>query len=123
MAVTPHEVVFDEGRWDGRTVAEWVPDVVSAIAERLDPLRIVLFGSVARGEAGPHSDIDLLVVLPRVEHRIESAIAIRRAIADLPPPIDLVPTDPDEVERRRGHMWSLVGAALDEGKVVYERAA
>ena len=37
--------------------------VAQLIAERFDPEQIILFGSHARGNAGSHSDIDLLVVL------------------------------------------------------------
>jgi predicted nucleotidyltransferase len=117
------QVVYENGRWDGKTPAEWVPEVVDAIVRAFDPLEIVLFGSIARGEAGPDSDIDLLVVLPRVEHRIEAAMAIRDAIAELPPPIDIVPTDPGEIELRRAVRSSVIHTALSEGRVVYERAA
>jgi predicted nucleotidyltransferase len=115
--------VYENGRWDGKTPAEWVPEVVDAIVRALDPIEVVLFGSIARGDAGPDSDIDLLVVLPRVEHRIKAAMAIRDAIAELPPPIDVVPTDPGEIERRRGVPSSVIHRALEEGRVVYERAA
>ncbi len=117
------QVVYENGRWDGKTPAEWVPEVVDAIVRAFDPIEVVLFGSIARGDAGPDSDIDLLVVLPRVEHRIEAAMAIRDAIAELPPPIDIVPTDPGEIERRRAVPSSVIHTALSEGRVVYERAA
>jgi uncharacterized protein len=118
-----HQVVFENGRWDGKTAAEWVPEVVEAIVRAHDPIRVVLFGSIARGDAGPDSDIDLLVVLPRVGHRIETAMEIRQAIAQLPPPVDVVPTDPEEIERRRTVPSSVIHTALTEGRVVYERAA
>ena len=40
-------------------------EIVRRIVERAQPLRIVLFGSAARGQMGVHSDLDLLVVMPR----------------------------------------------------------
>ena len=123
MRAEPHQVVYENGRWDGKTPAEWVPEVVDAIVQEFDPLQVVLFGSIARGDAGPDSDIDLLVVLREVTHRIEAAIAIRDSIAHLPPPIDVVPTDPEEIARRRAQPGSVIHTALSEGEVVYERAA
>lgn len=86
------------------------------------PLQILLFGSQARGDASPDSDVDLLVVLPRITNKRETLVAMLRALADLPVPIDVIPTDPDEI-RRRGHLvGSVLRPALREGKVVYERA-
>ena len=41
--------------------------VAQLIAERFDPEQIILFGSHARGNAGSHSDIDLLVVLKSLD--------------------------------------------------------
>src|ERR1039458_4120791 len=41
-----------------------LPEVVRRLAEVYHPLRIYLFGSAARGDAGPDSDYDLMVILP-----------------------------------------------------------
>ena len=38
-----------------------LPEVVRRLAEVYHPLRIYLFGSAARGDAGPDSDYDLMV--------------------------------------------------------------
>ena len=88
-----------------------------------DPLRVLVFGSYARGEAEPGSDLDLLVVLPEVERRRDAAVALRRALADLPVPKDVVVTSAAEAERRRGSPWHVVGLALREGREVYARRA
>lgn len=58
------EVVDGKVRYNGRTLAEWVPSVVRDIVAACDPLQVIAFGSVALGEDGPDSDIDVLVVLP-----------------------------------------------------------
>ena len=110
-------------RYAGRTLHEWVPVVVARVAQRFDPERIVLFGSLARGDAGPDSDIDLLVVFPDVVDRRSAAVALRLAIADIPAPVDFVVTDLDEIERRGGIAGPALGTALREGKVVYRRGA
>jgi len=94
--------------------------MVQRIVEHFRPLRIVLFGSRARGEAGKWSDVDLLVVLPEGTDKRKAAVAIRRALGDLPVCKDIIVTTPDEIVRR-GHVpGSVLRAALREGKVVYE---
>ncbi|HSN75706.1 MAG TPA: nucleotidyltransferase domain-containing protein [Anaerolineae bacterium] len=45
------------------TTTELIADMTARIARDFDPLRIILFGSHARGDSTPDSDIDLLVVL------------------------------------------------------------
>jgi predicted nucleotidyltransferase len=109
-------------RYAGRTLAEWVPEIVARVAQRFDPERIVLFGSLARGEAGPDSDIDLLVVFRAVSDKRAAAVALRRAVADVPAPVDFVVTDVAEMRRRGMIVGPALGTALLEGKAVYERA-
>ena len=46
------------------------------------------------------SDIDLLVVLPQVDHKRNTAVAMLRLLRDVPIPVDVVPTDPEEIARR-----------------------
>jgi uncharacterized protein len=109
--------------YEGKRLDEWLPDVVERIVERFDPLRVILFGSLARGEMGYDSDIDLLVVFPEVkrEDKRQHTVDIRVALADVPVPIDIVVTDPDEI-RRRGHLVGpILRPALREGKTLYER--
>src|SRR5262245_61052343 len=38
-------------------------ELLDAVVQYFQPLRVILFGSAARGDAGPDSDIDLLVIL------------------------------------------------------------
>ncbi len=64
MAQIVSEVVDGKVRYNGRTLDEWVPEVVTDIVTACDPLQVILFGSVARGDHGPDSDLDVLVVLP-----------------------------------------------------------
>lgn len=107
------------------TLRSLVPAAVADIVRAADPVRVILFGSVARGDDGPDSDLDLLVVVdavaPGPERRrlmgtIRSAIGVRA-------PIDVFVTDPAECERRRDVVGSLHYWPLREGEVVYERAA
>lgn len=114
-------VVFENGRYNGRTLAEWLPEVVASIVEGFDPLRVVVFGSLGRGEEGTDSDIDLLVVLPRVVDKRGTAVAMRLAVG-APVPIDIFVTDPQEIARRGHVIGTALEAALHDGRVVYERS-
>jgi predicted nucleotidyltransferase len=101
-------------------------DVVQTMVERITkqfrPLRIVLFGSRARGQATASSDVDLLVVLPEVANKRHAAVEVLRALGDLPVAADVVVTTPEELARRGQVNGDVLRAALREGKVVYERA-
>lgn len=114
-------VVFRDGRYNGRTLEEWIPDLVQRLVERFDPLQIILFGSLATGDGGPDSDIDLVVVVPKVDDKHRLAVDMRVALADLPVPKDVIPTDPEEIQRRGDTLGGVLRAALREGRVVYER--
>ncbi len=99
----------------------FIPTMVDRIVEGFQPARIVLFGSHARGTATEWSDVDLLVILPDVADKRDTAIEIRRALGDLPVCKDIVVATPDEVARRGHHAGTALRSALREGKVLYER--
>ena len=103
------------------TVAEYIPTITERIVRNFQPQKIILFGSQARGDAGPHSDIDLLVVFQQVADERKMAVRIRRALADLPVAKDIVVTTPDEIARRGDLIGTVLRPALREGKTLYER--
>jgi predicted nucleotidyltransferase len=103
-----------------------LPAAIHEMARRLirefDPDRIILFGSYARGTAGPDSDADLLVVMPVSGSRRLKTVEMERALAGVGLPKDLVLVTPEELERDRRSPGTLVRPALEEGAVLYERA-
>lgn len=110
--------------WGGKTLRQWLPIAVDDVVREVAPRRIVLFGSVARGEEGQDSDLDLLVVLDHLEpvRRAQLISSIRRAISARAP-IDVFVTDLAEYERRTDVIGSMLYWPAREGEVVYERAS
>lgn len=97
--------------------------VIQEAARRLakaagQPARVVLFGSHARGDAGPRSDLDFLVVKPEVENEAEEAIRLRRALLGMGLAADVVVVSNQYAEDWRDVRGSLVHAALAEGRVL-----
>lgn len=92
--------------------AELLSAITEQIVDNFYPLRIVLFGSQPRGDAGPGSDVDLLVVLPQVADKRKAAIEIRRVLAHLPVSRDIIVTTPEEIPRRKSSRPSFSSASL-----------
>ena len=99
-----------------------IPATIDRIVQRFRPLRIILFGAYARGEAGQDNDVDLLAVLPAVDDKRGAAVELRRALADFPVPEDVVVATPDEIPRRGKLVGTVLREALREGKVLFARA-
>jgi predicted nucleotidyltransferase len=87
------------------------------LAEAAPGARVVLFGSHARGEAGPRSDLDFLVVEPRVADAAAESVRLRRALRGLQIAADVVVSERD-VEDWRDVRGSLVHAALADGRIL-----
>jgi uncharacterized protein len=98
-----------------------IQTMTQRIVESFHPLRLILFGSRARNDAGPWSDFDLLVVLPLAPDKRKTAIEIRRILADLPASKDIIVTTPEEIARRGRLPGTVLRSALQEGTVLYER--
>lgn len=96
-------------------------EAVDRLVAGFDPLRIVMFGSHARGDPREDSDLDLLVVLPSLGDKRKAAVAMLKALRGIPADIEVIPTDLAEIDRRGEMPGDVLRAALREGKVVYER--
>jgi predicted nucleotidyltransferase len=93
--------------------------MVDRLVERFAPERVIVFGSLARGEAGPDSDIDLLVVMPLRGTRRETAVALLRALADFPVPTEVVVLTPSELEATRDLVGAIAYPAVREGRTLH----
>lgn len=98
-----------------------IEELTRRIREGLDPERIVLFGSYARGDASEHSDVDLLVVAETSLPPHERFGTVRRLLADYAASFDIIVKTPEEYARWRSVVNHIVYFADKHGKVLYER--
>lgn len=101
-------------------IIEAAGEVLAAAAA--DPVKIVLFGSRARGDAGPESDYDFLVVERDPQDRHAEMVRLGRALRPLGMPCDVVVVSERYAEDWAGVQGSMVHAALTEGRVLHGAA-
>jgi predicted nucleotidyltransferase len=93
--------------------------VMESIVSTFDPRRVVVFGSQARGDARPDSDLDLLVVFDDLDDRRERRVQLRRLMSHQRFAKDVLVATPADVERPP--FGSALANAVREGITVYER--
>jgi predicted nucleotidyltransferase len=103
------------------SVPERIDRMVKQIVKKFHPDKIILFGSHARGDAGPDSDVDLLVVMPVQESITEQRLEIKLALPDLPVRVDVIVTTPEDFAWRKDIVGTIEWPATREGKVLYAR--
>ena len=101
------------------------PGKITRIARRIvtkfHPEKIILFGSWARGDARPDSDVDLLVVMSVAGSKRQKAVKIGVSLHDIPVAKDVIVVTPEEFEWRKDVIGTIEWPASREGKVLYAR--
>ena len=97
---------------------EKLDEIVRRIVEAVEPEKIILFGSAARGDSGADSDVDLLVIKEGADHW-QAATRIYRELAGVRVAVDAVVVTPQDVERYGDSHALVIAPALREGRVVY----
>ena len=95
--------------------------MVDRIVEVASPVRILLFGSRARGDAKDNSDIDFIVMLPTRDKMKEVRVEILASLGGLGFAKDVLVTTPEYfagASRTPGHLFR---RAAEETKVLYDR--
>ena len=98
-----------------------IQKIVRRIVDEFHPEQVILFGSHARGEAGPDSDIDLLVVMSFDGSKREKQVELLGIIPDNSGPVDVIVTRPEDFRWRKDTVGTIEWPASHEGKVLYGR--
>jgi predicted nucleotidyltransferase len=103
--------------------ADLLDEIVRRIVALIHPEKIILFGSRARGEARPASDLDILVIAKTTEPRERRSPPLYGALSNLPVDvgIDILVYTPDEVEDWSQVRQAFPTTAIRDGKVLYEK--
>lgn len=104
-----------------KSVKKEIQQMVRRIVKEFDPDTIILFGSYARGQAGPDSDVDLLVVMPVEGSKRAKQLEIRSALRDVHFPKDIIVSRPEEFQWRKDVVGTIECSAVREGKTLYVR--
>jgi predicted nucleotidyltransferase len=105
----------------GHAAGKHIRRITDRIVKRFQPDRIILFGSRARGDARQDSDVDLLVVMPVQGSKRRKQLDVRMALHDIPTPVDVIVTRPEEFAWRKDVVGTIEWPAAREGKVLYAR--
>jgi predicted nucleotidyltransferase len=98
------------------------PELLDKVVAHFAPQRVVLFGSTARGEAGPDSDVDLLVVVDDdTPPEALGARSVYEARRDYHGAVDILPCRASVLAARARAKGSFADIVLREGVTVYER--
>ena len=105
--------------------AEKLQRMVRILVEAADPEQIILFGSRARGDARPDSDVDLIVVeaepFGKDRSRVAESLRLYRALGVQGVAKDILVYSREDVEYWRDSLNNILARALREGEVIYER--
>jgi predicted nucleotidyltransferase len=105
------------------TKLEYAHVVKERLLAKLKPERIILFGSVARGDYHEDSDLDLLIVWDEMKDmpNIKRRIYLRRVIGEMDIPVDLLTCTTEELSKATRDENSFTSQILREGEVIYAR--
>lgn len=100
-------------------LAEIVPEMTRRIVEAVHPVRVILFGSAARGQMGPDSDLDVLVVMPDEVDQNKASKAIYRGLRGLGFATDALVVGESDLSMHGDDPWLVYRNALAEGRELY----
>ncbi len=94
---------------------------LSVIVETAHPLKVILFGSADRGEMGPDSDLDILVVVPSGTHRRNTVKSIYRNLVGTGFAADIVVATEKDIEEYGDNIGMVIKPAIEQGSTLYAR--
>lgn len=106
----------------GPELPNGIDAAVERLVDELDPRRVILFGSRARGDATHDSDLDLMVVVDDVEERFALQARAKQAVRSLGVVPDIHVYSEEEVEKWAEVVGHVIHDALTEGRTLYDAA-
>lgn len=94
-------------------------ELVKRIRHVVQPVRVLLFGSAARGEMGPDSDLDVLVIVPEGVDGRSATRRIYRELIGFEAAADVIVATQDEIDCYRDNFSLVYYPALREGREIY----
>ena len=101
------------------TINLHIEHLVEQIVQAVHPLKVIVFGSVARGQAGPRSDVDLLIIVPEGTHQRRTAQHLYEHLSGNGLSFDLLVATPSTLEKHRNNPGLIYRTILEEGWEVY----
>jgi len=98
---------------------EKLQEIIRRIVRVAHPEKIILFGSAARGEMGPDSDVDLLVIKGGEYHQGHLTGEIYMNLHGVGQAVDVILITPEQVKRYRDTHCFVIAPALRQGREVY----
>ncbi|MBU0700663.1 nucleotidyltransferase domain-containing protein [bacterium] len=98
-----------------------IAEIVRRIIDSVRPIKIILFGSFARGNQTEESDIDILVIEDEIRYRRKEMVKIRRALRDMRIPVDIIVASKRQIEEYGLIYGTVLFHAMQEGKTLYVR--
>ena len=94
-------------------------EIIKRVVDVAHPERIIMFGSAARGEMGPNSDVDLLVIKNGEYDQSLLAGDIYMNLHGIKQAVDVILVTPEQVERYRNTHCLIIAPALRDGREIY----
>jgi predicted nucleotidyltransferase len=100
----------------------FIDQIVKTVVSTVDPDKIILFGSYARGDNGKNSDIDILILKKNLknERDIIGCLYLEFFNRKIAVPIDLIAMDYDKYYQLSNDIGYIYKTINQEGKVIYE---
>jgi predicted nucleotidyltransferase len=95
-----------------------IAEATRRLADAEPEAKVILFGSHARGEARPDSDLDLLVIEPELKSRRAEFVRLREALGNLGVPVDLIVVPQSHVDEWSHFEGTMLNSILREGRVL-----
>lgn len=102
-------------------IESYIKNIVDKIINNFNPEKIILFGSYAYGHPTVDSDMDIMIVMDTDEKPHKRAVSVRKVLKGIGIPKDIIVKTPEEFERFKDIVGTIVYPAAHKGRIIYER--